>query len=341
MRTLPKTTVLRLRVLPWSVGCAVLALTSPSGSEAQNQSHGPLTYEEGSPLHRLSYTAMMEDAGVTPEGVLTADLYLGFSNIFEQDSSATHVLFLDMERLVSSVTLRWGATDRLEVGGRLLFETTGAGKLDGVIEGWHDVFGFGQANRDRFPQGAYHQRLSDGNGTDFLDVPSRTLGFEDLRLFGKLALATSDDARGTLSARAEVRVPHGSNRVASEQADAALMLLGRLGRGNWYLHGMLGASTIRSSTELEPVLRSAGTFLTLALERSFGSVSALIQYQAQSPVLESFDHRELDRASTNFILGLSGGLSERWRWDASFQEDLPSDTPAIDFTVGLRVSRSW
>jgi hypothetical protein len=38
---------------------------------------------------------------------------------------------------------------------------------------------------------------------------------------------------------------------------------------------------------------------------------------------------------------MSGALGERWRWDASFQEDLPSDTPAIDFTVGLRVSRSW
>jgi hypothetical protein len=38
---------------------------------------------------------------------------------------------------------------------------------------------------------------------------------------------------------------------------------------------------------------------------------------------------------------MSGALGERWHWDASFQEDLPSDTPAIDFTLGLRVSRSW
>lgn len=324
-----------------ALGLAALALAAPGAAQGQNPSHGPLTYEEGSPLHRLSYTATMEDAAVEPKGTLVADFYFGFSNIFEQDSTATHVLLLDMERLVSSVTLRWGASDRLELGGRLLLETTGAGKLDGLILDWHEALGFGQANRDRFPGGEYHQRLRDGNGTVFLDVPARTLGFEDVRLYAKFAIAASEDARSALSARAEVRVPGGSNRVASERSDIALMVLGRLGLGSWYLHGMLGASTIRTSTELDPILKGASSFLTLSLERSFGPISGLLQYQAQSSVLESFEHRELDRAATNFVMGLSGGLGEHWRWDASFQEDLPADTPAIDFTVGLRISRTW
>ena len=173
----------------WRLTPAILLLAVPLGASAQSPSHGPLTYEEGSPLQRISYTAMMEDAAITSRGTVVADLWLGFSNIFEQDSTATHVLFLDMERLVSALTVRWGAIDRLE--------------------------------------------------------------------------------------------------------------------------------------------------------RSFGAFSAVVQYQIQSPVLESFHHRELDRSPANVIVGLSGGVGERWRWDASFQEDMPADTPAIDLTLGLRVSRSW
>lgn len=327
----------RLGGLAW----AALTLTVPLLASAQNPSHGPLTFEEGSPLHRLSYTAMMEDGGLTAPGTVVAELYMGLSNIFEQDSSATHVLLLDLERVVTTLTVRWGATGRLELGGRVTLETTGGGVLDGVILAFHERVGFGQANRDRFVEGAYDQRLRKGDGTVFLDIPRKTLGFEDARLFAKLEAAGSDDGRNVLSLKTEIRLPGRSNRAASERVDVALMAVGRLGLGNWFLHGMVGASTVRASTALEPILRGASTFLTLGLERSFGALSAVAQYQAQSPVLKSFDHRELDRAATNMIFGLSGDLGELWSWDASLQEDLPADTPAVDFTLGLRVSRAW
>lgn len=327
---------------PWLLAIgAAWTLASAGVARAQSPSHGPLTYEEGSPLHRIAYTAMMEGAPLTPRGEVVTSLWLGFSNIFEQDSSDTHVLFLDLERLVSSVTVRWGATDRLEVGGALQLESTGAGKLDGLILDWHEKLGFGQANRDRFPAGRYQQRLTDGNGTVYLDVPARALGVEDVRLFAKLRLAASEGGRGVLSARAAARLPHGTNRAATERADVALALLGRLGLGSWYAHGLLGTSTIRASEALDPVLHGSSVFLALAVERSFGPASAVVQYQIQSPVLDSFDHRELDRAASNLVFGASGAIGRRWRWDASFQEDLPADTPAIDFTLGLRVARTW
>ena len=169
---------------PWSGAsirraCAALlwGALAPGGASAQSISNGPLTFEEGSPLQRVSYTAMMEGAELVERGRVVGEVWLGLSNIFEQDSAATHVLFLDLERLTSAFTVRWGATDRLELGGRLVMETTGPGVMDGFIVAWHDVFGFGQANRDRYPENVYAQRLSDGDGTHFLDVPRRSFGF--------------------------------------------------------------------------------------------------------------------------------------------------------------------
>jgi hypothetical protein len=103
---------------------------------------------------------------------------------------------------------------------------------------------------------------------------------------------------------------------------------------------MGGAVAVRAAPELDPVLRDVSTFFGLAIERSLGrSIGAVVQYQIASPMLRGFDHRELDGVSSNLVLGLAGSWGRAWSWDASFQEDLPADTPAIDFTMGLRVSR--
>jgi hypothetical protein len=285
---------------------------------------------------------MSEGADVTGPGVLSADLWLGFSNIFEQDSSETHVLIMDMERLLTAVTIRWGAAKDLEVGGRLTFETTGGGFLDSFVLWYHERLGFGQANRDRFPQGGYEQRFANGDETTFLDVGPRTLGLDDARLFMKWRAASSEDGRSVLSLRAAARIPAQSNRAGRRRTDASLMGIGRLGVGSWYLHGMVGASTARASAELEPILRAGSAFLSVAVERSFGSgLAGVLQYQISSPLLRGFGHRELDWPPSNVLIGLAGRWGERWSWDVGFQEDIPADTPAIDFTLGARVSRAW
>jgi len=332
------------------IGALVLILwaNSPVGAVAQAtvpespEAHGPLTWEEGSPLHRLSSTPPFETVDVTPPGGVSTDLWLGFSNFFEQDSSDTHVVFLDAERLLSAATVRWGAADRLELGGRVTFETTGPGFLDAFVRWYHESLHFGQANRDRFPGDRYSQRVTDGGSTSYVDLERRTLGLADMQLFAKWSLLGSPGRGGALAVKAVARVPTRANRVTAEQADAALMALGRLGNGPWYLHGMLEATLARVPRELEGVFRSTTASFGVAVERSLGgSAGAVVQYQLTTPVLRGFEHRELDWPSSNLVLGVAGRWGESWSWDASFQEDVPADTPAIDFTFGLRVSRRW
>ena len=116
-----------------SVVVTVLGLLSCAPLGAQVDAFGPLTSEEGGPLQRISYTPMTERAATLAPGVFSTDVWLGFSNIFEQDSADTHELFMDMERLLSTTTLRYGVIEGLEIGGRLTFETTGGGVLDSFI----------------------------------------------------------------------------------------------------------------------------------------------------------------------------------------------------------------
>ena len=315
---------------------------APSAALAQQNSLGPLTWEEGSPIQRLAITPAFENAEILAPGAISMDVWLGYSNLFEQDSTATHVLFFDTERLLTAVSVRGGAAERVELGARVTLETTGGGILDGPVHWYHELWGFGQANRDRFPQDAYAQRLSDGNATILVDIPRRTVGVEDVQIFGKWLWASTADGRGALSLRGTLRAPIASNTVGGERTDGALSVLGRMGTGAWYFHGMAGAGLVRSSPELDSALRGWSAFGGIAVERTLGDgLAAVAQLQVASPILRGFDHRELDWPANNLVLGLAGRFGDAWSWDASFQEDLPADTPAIDFTASLRVSRTW
>jgi hypothetical protein len=270
------------------------------------------------------------------------DAWLALSNIFEQDSSATHLVFLDTERLLSAVTVRWGAAERLEVGGRVTVETTGGGFLDSIVHGYHASLGFGQANRDHFPQNRYAQRVGGGGGIDYVDLRRRTLGLSDVQLFAKWSAHASTDGGSALSLRLSTRVPTRGNRVAPEKVDAALVAFGRLGRGPWYFHGMAGGVLVRADARLDPVLRDAIGLFGVALERSLGrGVAAVVQYQLSTPMLRGFGHREVDWPSSNLVVGAAGRWGETWRWNASFHEDVPADTPSVDFTLSVSASRRW
>jgi len=323
------------------IALTTLSLFSVLPAGAQTPSFGPLSTEEGGPLLRMSYTPMTESPDPVEVGAFAASLWSGFSNVFEQDSSATHWLFLDMERVLTAMTVRYGIAQDLEIGGRITLETNGDGVLDPAIVWWHTKLHFGNANRDRYAHDRYEQRL-EREGQLLLDVDQGLLSLEDIRLFAKWRVISNDSGTGALSLRAVTRIPTNPNRVGAEAGDVAVMALGRTPMGKWYLHGMVDVSSVQASPELRSVLRQASAFSMLGVERRLGaSVVGLVQYTWTSPTMKGFDDREIDGPAGNLTLGLAGRWGDAWRWDVSFQEDLPADTPAADFTLAMSLSRLW
>lgn len=327
-------------LLAWLGALAFL----PAALHAQvSESLGPLRSGEGSPVQRLAFTPIMDGAELLSDGALSFELRNGVSNIFEQDSSANHLLFVDMERLLTSVVVRYGLTERVELGVSVTLETTGGGVLDGPVSGMHNALGLGNGDRGAFPENSYRQVLERSDGLTVLEARPRTLALDEVRLTGRWRAATSADGRSVLSLRGDLRVPRNHNLAAEEGADGALAALGRLGLGErWHLHGMLGASYHRVDPALGDVLNSGGWFATLGAERSLGSsLAALVQLGTQSAALRDFGEREIDWPSTNIVLGMAGALGENWRWQLFLQEDLPADTPAVDFTFGVGIRKVW
>jgi len=334
---LPSTTPTLLAV----VVALVIGPVAPVHAEAQ--SLGPLASEDGAPLHRVGLTAPAESADPVAAGEIRWSLGLAYSNIFEQDSTATHVLMVDMERLIKTAQVRVGLSDRLEVGGRLTFETTGGGVLDGFVSWWHTRVGAGNANREFFAEGEYDQRLETGSERTVLDVPRRTASLEDVRIFAKWLLAGGEDSSRALGLRASARLPTSPESQLRERPDVGLSVLSRLSGTRWHGHAMLGMTTVNAISRLGPgFFRDRAYHGLVGAERSLGTrLAAVVQYHVSSPILASFEHRELEGLSANLIFGVAGRVGDTWRWEASFQEDVPADTPAPDFTLGLRVSRAW
>lgn len=329
---------------PAALAAATLALVCLAASPLAGQAPplGPLTHEEGSPLHRVALTPAVEGVDPVAVGSWRADVWLGYSNIFEQDSARTHQLFLDLERLITTTTVRYGVAADLEVGARMTLETTGGGVLDSFISGWHQALGLGNANRERYPEGRYAQLLRDGSGEVRLDVPRRTFGLEDVRLFAKLRLVGSDASPRALGIRGVVRIPTAENRAGDERTDAALLLLGRTRLGRLHLHGMAGGSTVRANGALEGLLRDSAWYLTVAAEHPLASwISALGQVSLATSKVRGFENSEVDGTHSSLLLGFGGRVGDGWQWEAGFQEDIPADTPSVDFTLGLGVRRAF
>lgn len=334
----------RSRCLPRPASLAVLSLlvALPVETVAQVRAFGPLTFEEGAPLQRMSYTHATDGADLVGRGALRADVWMGYSNIFERDSTRTHDLFLDLERLISTATVRYGVADALEVGGRLSWETSGGGFLDDFISEWHQSLGLGNADRAKYPSGRYIQRLRDRSGAVRLDVPQRTLGLDDVRLFAKWRLIGSTGGRRIVSLRGVARFPTQENHIGPQRSDVALMVLTRLSWGRWHVHGTVGGATVRVAEDYGGLLRPSSWFADLAAERNLtGSISALVQYSLATPRLRGIGQPEVDGTPGNLLVGAAGALGGAWRWDVSFQEDVPATSPSVDFTLGVGLRRSW
>lgn len=341
--------------LALALPCAALLLGAPGGVAAQAggaaptasasplPSLGPLTSEEGAPLQRLGLTPNMEGTALTPRGRVQADVWVGYSSVWEQDSSAVANVFLDLERVITAATLRVGVADRLELGARATLERTGGGFLDRGIMRFHEIIQMGDRRRHEYPRNAYGQWLRDGDGTLLVEIPGRTVPtLEDVRVFAKGALLGSEDGRRALSAKAELRVPTADNTLGAERADVALTVMGQTAWRGFYVHSLVGATSVRRSPELSGVLRSRQWLGMLGVERPLRpGLSAVAQLTGSTQILRDFGDHDVDGALTNVVFGLVGRTRSGWRWEAAMQEDVPPRGPSNDFAVQVSLGRTW
>jgi len=274
-------------------------------------------------------------------GLLSSDLA---SNYTFADDGREKIL-LDGESYRTTFVVRYGIAERFEVGADLPLVGYGGGFLDGLIEGWHDVFGLPQGGRKQAPRDRLvfdYQR----DGRDRLHLTDGNFGLGDLRLNGAWQLYQDGQAGSgrALALRASLKLPTGSSERlrGSGSTDFALWLTGcddyLVAEGRMHL-ALFGAAGLLALTDGE-VLTDRQNHLV-----GFGSFGAgwsprdWIAFKAQlsthSPFFRS-DLRELGWTTLQFLFGGTLSFTPRTALDIGFSEDVRvSTSPDLGLHLGL------
>jgi len=145
------------------------------------------------------------------------------------DPRSNETLYLDGESSRFELRLRVGIGAKMEVGIELPYVRHQAGRLDAVIDSWHDIFGLSQGYRPGREQDVLDFRYSDATETT-INVDSSTEGIGDARLFGGWQLFSTDKLKLALRFGAKLPTGDSSNLHGSGSTDLSLGLAGDVSR---------------------------------------------------------------------------------------------------------------
>jgi hypothetical protein len=305
------------------------SLTDPFATRDQN----PLVATFGLPMPLASHI----DAAKPWTSRL--DVNWGSTELL-QASDDGEVLLVDAETFEARWTVQRALSDRLALRLEVPWRHLGAGRLDGFIDEWHDVFGLPEGARPDLPNDRMHIYYG-SRSTPELDVDESDSGIGDITLGAGYELLESPV--GAASLWLTVELPSGStdDLTGNGAIDASLAITGdhRLSE-RWSSYGQLGITRL-GDTDLLPALQKDWVWSALAGIgwRATPSLELKMQLDAHTAAYEA---EGLDYFGDAVILTVGGTYrtTTGWQFDAGVSEDLAVEaSPDVVFVLGLR--RSW
>jgi hypothetical protein len=304
---------------------------------------GPLRVAERNPLYHLFLTPTVEGSDVLPQGAWKVRLASAYSNIFEYNFSDAFEQRFDLERSSTVVSLARGLGAGLEVGASVGVQHNWGGFLDPTIQGIHDLFGLPNADREKVDNGQFGVYLGTRLGPRqvYLDLAPGT-AIEAPRVWVAWQLAGGPASAGEVTVRGTVKLPMGDFGASSRGTDLAGEIAARRSWGATHLHLSAGLLRFDPPASLAPIMRDGGWFGSVAIERRVTSGLSLVgQFFGGSRYAAGFGIRELDNLPLNLAIGGRGRVGPDWIWQVSFTEDVPPNSPSVDFTLDLTLARVW
>ena len=268
------------------------------------------------------------------------------SHLVEASSGAERVL-IDGETHRQGLALRHGFGE----GWEYLFEVSAlshrAGRLDGFIETWHDVFHLPQGDRDRTPRDRLALVYANG-GRTYYDIGESVSSLGDISLGLGYAVPHWPLQNDGLAIRGSVKLPTGDESAltgsggysASLWAETSGALPGSTDSRSWLYSASLGALAGEAPSGLSDIGGRFVAFGHLGVTwRPLNHLSLTVQLDAHSSPYGTSDVAPL--ADPGVMLGLGGALrlSEQATLEIAVTEDDGLHRGAPD--IGLHTAIRW
>lgn len=318
-----------------ALAVAVLLASLPGGLA---RAEDPLYARNLAPVAGLFGLPSQRDAATIGAGRWGADLHTSIASHYVLDARSPEALNLDGETLRLALDLRYGLGERWEVQLELPWLQHSGGKLDSLIDSWHDLWGLSDGGRSDAPEDVLDFRYR-GPGAVF-SLQDDSAGPGDASLALHYSFYADTDASAALSAGYKFASGDEQDFLGSGADDAYLALRfsgAHLADLPLTWHGQLGYLYAGDSDLAGAAQENHLWFAGLALDwRLAESWSVLAQLDGHAAPLDS----ELDALGRDALL-LSVG--SRWRFapgwavDFSVIEDLQVESaPDVTFQASLR-----
>lgn len=243
-------------------------------------------------------------------------------------------LLLDAETSRLTVQLEYGLADDWDLRLELPFLDTGAGSLDGFIDGFHRSLGFPEGQRPLRPEDQFAIRYQ-RDGVTLLDVQQEQSGFGDTSL--SFVRTVESDYEDSLSYGFTFKFPTGE-KVTSDTRDFSVWATSANQlAANWLHYASAGGVWIEKKKGLLAGIRnSAYGFARYGLRwQYFASMSLQAQLDYQSALYDS--QTRLLGQSTSLSLGGTLYFPRQWQLDIAVVEDVDVNTSSdVVFHFNLR-----
>lgn len=306
---------------------------------AANASAGPLAVTDRYPVTRIHALPAAESARVSQAPPVEWSATLDWSSYATSKENARETLVLDGESV--ALTLRWRrAAGSWRLGVDVPFMHQSGGVLDGVIDTYHDLFGFPDGDRPRLPDDALLYRYV-RDGETLVNVDAAGAGVGDVTVHAARSLREAPGHAFAL--RLHVKLPTGdSDRLFGSgaaafgaQIDALRSVTWRDRDVDWY--AALGAQVSGRGDVLSALRETTVAYGHAGVRFAWRpTIDLIAQIDAHGPFYDA-GQRGLGRG----ILFSAGGrfaLGSRWMLDLAVAEDIAPRT-APDVTFHARLAR--
>lgn len=300
----------------------------------------PFAIYNQSPVLQVYGLPLPRGFRVLPEAAQELDFTLDLTNNFESQTGPSESLVFDGETHRGTLIYRRGFAGNMEFSAELPFIKQDGGFMDGFIDDFHDVFGFGSGGRARAAEDQLLYRVIH-NGSTLLNMVDSADGVGDLRLSLQRQLTGLPENRGAaIGATLKLPVGDADDLTGSEAADLALWATyGTADAASpWGLLGSLGAIYTGAGEVLRELRRQGAVFATLTLGYAWNEqLQFKAQIYAHSALYKSTQLEALDGAPVQGALGGSWQFLPQWGLDVAVVEDLNvGASPDASFHFALK-----